>query len=93
MTDTDGATASAADVDWGPMDQQLHTELMKKTENSEKMYRQMQVSCYVQQHMHTPTHVHTYILIHMYTSLVPRLSPLRRTWERGYTYIKSQPSN
>ena len=75
MTDTDGATASAADVDWGPMDRQLHTELIEKKENSEKMYGQMQVSCYVQQHMDTPTHVHTYILIHTYTSLVPRLSP------------------
>ena len=83
MADTGGATASAADVDWGPMDCQLHTELMEKKESSVKTYKQMLVSCCVQQHMHTPTHVHTCRLIHTYTSLIPRLSLLKRAWERG----------
>ena len=54
MANTGGATASAADVDWGPMDRQLHTELMEKKEKKEssgKTYRQMLVSCCVQQQM------------------------------------------
>lgn len=59
MTDTGGATASAADVDWGPMDQQLHKELMEKKESSVK-YKQMLVSCCVWQHIHTYSHAHTH---------------------------------
>ena len=70
MTDTGGATASAADVDWGPMDQQLHKELMEKKESSVK-YKQMLVSCCVWQHIHTYSHAHilscTHTLMHTYS--------------------------